>query len=104
MTRLLRDAGFSVIRRQNFHHWDFTYDIYSVFGRLGLNRHLGAKTFSTDYKNASLAARIAFLALAGSASILCLPYSVVSTWATGRGATLTVTARKAPPEPIKMDD
>jgi ubiquinone/menaquinone biosynthesis C-methylase UbiE len=94
LVRLLQTEGFAQLRRKNFHYWDFTYVFYSYMSRLGILQRLGISYFSTDYKQAPLAAKAIFLALGVPVALMSLPYSVLATALSGHSETITITARR----------
>ncbi len=95
LQQLLTGAGFSPVRRQNFHHWDFTYGCYSYMRRLGIFSALGIRTFSTNYKQASRVSKMCFFVLGLVIGLVSFPYSVIVTALTRNGETVTITSRKA---------
>ena len=91
---VLTRAGFSSARRWNFHHWDFTYIVYSFLRWIGAAQRYGIETFSRDFASASLRSKLAFACAAAVATPVAMLYSVLSVALTGNGETLTVTARR----------
>jgi ubiquinone/menaquinone biosynthesis C-methylase UbiE len=94
LVRLLNDTGFTPVSRQTFHHWDFLFSFNSFLSRLGVLDRLGVHYFSTDFKQAPLRAKAAFLLLGVCVGLLCIPYSVALALVTGSSETLTVISRK----------
>jgi SAM-dependent methyltransferase len=94
MERLLNEAGFDVVRQQDFHFIDFDLAFYSFTDRLGISRLSGIRYFSTDFKEASRASKLLFLSLGLPIAALSVPYSILAPLLKGNGENLTVTARK----------
>ncbi|MBA3414964.1 MAG: class I SAM-dependent methyltransferase, partial [Chloroflexia bacterium] len=97
LAAMLARSGFAVVRRQDFHAIDFDLVFYSVADRLGITRRTGIRYFSTDFRPASLRAKLAFLAFGLPIALLSLPYAAVATRLSGNGESLTVTCRKSRP-------
>jgi ubiquinone/menaquinone biosynthesis C-methylase UbiE len=94
LRRSLEQAGFTIVRRQNFHHWDFMFTFYSVMGKLGILRRLGITTFSTNFKRATVTSQLGFLSTGVLVFLASVPYCVFMTLVTGNSETITITARK----------
>jgi 2-polyprenyl-3-methyl-5-hydroxy-6-metoxy-1,4-benzoquinol methylase len=90
LEELLREVGFKLSSRSNFHHYDFTYTVYSYLNYLGLLAYLGIESFGSSFKQASLGSKALFLALGFPLALFCLFLSLIQALLLGNGETLTM--------------
>ncbi|HXG35868.1 MAG TPA: methyltransferase domain-containing protein, partial [Dehalococcoidia bacterium] len=94
LQHLLRCAGFTPVRYQNFHLSDFYSDFYSFMDRLGVSQRTHIHRLGTDFRHARLASRAVFLGLGPPLGLFCLLYAALPLLLDGNGEVITVIARK----------
>ena len=92
---LLNEAGFSVLRRYNFHLWDMDIAFYSFMRRLGVLDRLGIHLFSVDYAEAPVLSRLSFVAIGLPVALFSVACSLLTMLATGNGETVTMVCQKS---------
>jgi len=95
LNRFIQRTGFSLIRRQDFHHLDIVLTLISFiwyFNLLGTSE--STHYFVADYRKASLRRKIAFAISGLLIGILSIPYAIAAPLFLGKGETVTLTAQK----------
>jgi SAM-dependent methyltransferase len=93
---LLQKAGFTPVRRRDFHLLDFLLSFMSFMSYLRvLGGEDGTHYFVSDYRKANWVRKLMFLILSVPVCVLAFPYSVITTFLARAGETITVTARKS---------
>ena len=95
LNRFIQRAGFSLARRQDFHHLDIVLTLISFIWYLNvLGTSESTHYFVADYRKASPLRKSLFAISGLLIGMVSIPYTIVVPFLFGKGETVTLTARK----------